>query len=166
VIIKSDDPAYVAAVAQDLARINDTQSGQALLANIGATNIATGRSVTIQKAATVNNTGTGAAQPQNRTNGVGTSSTVNYDPAHWPQPNTRTNAPSDVVLFHEMTHADHNGSGTNQRNNTNRGTPANGYDNDEEFDTIQNENRYRDERGPWPGRPANYHRTDHSGQNS
>lgn len=147
VIIKSTDPAYVDAVASDLARINDTESDKQLLANIGATNLATERTVTIQKAANVNGTGTGAAQPQNRTNGVGTSSTVNYDPVHWPQPSTRTKAPSDVVLFHEMTHADHNGSGTNQRNNTTKGTPANGYDNDEEFNTIQNENTYRDERG-------------------
>jgi plastocyanin len=52
------------------------------------------------------------------------------------------NAPGDVVLFHEMTHAQHNAHGT--RDMTPR---ADNFDNNEEFNTIGPENEYRDERG-------------------
>jgi hypothetical protein len=56
-----------------------------------------------------------------------------------------------------MTHADHAANGT--VDNTPR---TDGYDNNEEFNTIQDENNYRDERGAWPGQPADSHRHDHS----
>ncbi len=157
VVINSTDPAYVDAVASDLATINDTPSGNAMIQNIGSS----GRTVAIQPrdpAGTVLDTGATATNPADRTNGVGTDSNVNYTPSDFPAPGTTTNAPSDVALFHEMKHAEHNAHGTNQRN-----TPrTDGFTNDEEFNTIQDENTYRDERGPWPGRPDDYHRHDHS----
>jgi type VI secretion system secreted protein VgrG len=157
VVINSTDPAYVSAVAQDLAVINDTPSGSAMIQSIGDS----GRTTTIQPrdpAGSVLDTGASATNPADRTNGVGTDSTVSYTPSDFPAPGTTTNAPSDVALFHEMTHAEHNAHGTNQRN-----TPrTDGFTNDEEFNTIQAENQYRDERGPWPGRPDDYHRHDHS----
>lgn len=137
--------------------INDTPSGNAMIQSIGDS----GRTTTIQPrdpAGSVFDTSASAANPADRTNGVGTDSTVNYTPSDFPAPGTTTNAPSDVALFHEMTHAEHNAHGTNQRN-----TPrTDGFTNDEEFNTIQAENQYRDERGPWPGRPDDYHRNDGS----
>ena len=161
VVINSTDPAYVDAVANDLATINDTPIGNAMLTDIGTT----GRTVSIQPrppGTTVLDTGAVGTNPANRTNGVGTDSTVSYNPSDFPAPGTRTNAPSDVALFHEMDHADHNANGTNTRDGRGRGNAANGFTNDEEFDTIQDENQYRDERGPWPGQPADSHRHDHS----
>ena len=65
-------------------------------------------------------------------------------------------------IAQKMKHAEHNAHGTNTRDGHDRGNNANGFHNNEEFDTIQDENQYRDERGPWPGRPADYHRHDHS----
>ncbi len=164
VVIKSDDPAYIDAVANDLATINDTPSGKAMLDNIGAS----GQTTTIESlppGAPVTKTGANATDPAkegDRTNGVGTDTTVQYRPGDFPVPGTATNAPSDVALFHEMKHAEHNANGTNTRDGTDRGNAANGFKNNEEFDTIQDENKYRDERGPWPSQPADYHRHDHS----
>ena len=76
------------------------------------------------------------------TNGTGSDSTVDYNPDQWPDPSTRTKAPGDVILFHELTHADHNSRGTNAQSTTR----ADNFDNDEEFNTIGPENEYRDER--------------------
>jgi uncharacterized protein involved in type VI secretion and phage assembly len=160
-VVIAGDPAYVQAVAGDLAVINDTPSGSAMLSSIDAS----GRTVTMQPrpaGTTVADTETAGANPADRTNGVGTDSTVSYNPSDFPVPGTATNAPSDVALFHEMKHAEHNANGTNTRDGHDRGNNANGFRNNEEFDTIQDENQYRDERGPWPGRPADYHRHDHS----
>ncbi len=161
VVINSTDPAYVDAAAADLARINDTPIGNAMLNGIG-TSV---RTVTIQPrppGTTVLDTGATGTNPANRTNGVGADSTASYNPSDFPAPGTRTNAPSDVALFHEMDHANHNAHGTNTRDGRARGNAANGFTNDEEFDTIQDENTYRDQRGPWPGQPADSHRRDHS----
>ena len=75
-------------------------------------------------------------------NGTGSDSNVDYNPDQWPDPSTRTKPPGDVILFHELTHADHNAAGTSDF------TPrADNFDNNEEFNTIGPENKYRDERG-------------------
>ena len=161
VIINSTDPAYVDAVSSDLSTMNDTPIGHQTLSDIGTS----GRTVTIQPrppGSTILDTGASPANGANRTNGVGTDSTVAYNPSDFPAAGTRTNAPSDVALFHEMDHANHNAHGTNTRDGRGRGNAANGFTNDEEFDTIQDENAYRDQRGPWPGQPADSHRHDHS----
>lgn len=161
VVVNSSDPAYIDAVVSDLATMNDTPSGHNVITGIGDS----GRTVTIQPrppGSTVLNTGASGTNPADRTNGVGTDSTVSYNPTDFPAPGTTTNAPSDVALFHEMDHANHNAAGTNARDGRDRGNAANGFTNNEEFDTIQDENNYRDERGPWPGQPADSHRHDHS----
>jgi hypothetical protein len=87
--------------------------------------------------------------------GTGGDSTVLYSPG---VPAGRTNRPSDVGLFHELTHADHAGHGTVDT------TPrADNFDNNDDFNTIPDDNTYRDQRGPWPGMPAPpaNHRADH-----
>jgi Rhs element Vgr protein len=161
IVVNSTDPAYIDAVVSDFARMNDTPTGHAVITSIGDS----GRTVTVQPrppGTTVLDTGATGTNPGDRTNGVGTDSTVSYNPTDFPAPGTRTNAPSDVALFHEMDHANHNASGTNTRDGHDRGNAANGFTNNEEFDTIQDENDYRDQRGPWPGQPADSHRHDHS----
>ena len=155
VVIKSTDPAYIDAVAADLSTINDTASGKAMLDNLGTS----GKTTTIETLPPNEKftaTGAKATDPSkhgDRTNGAGTATTVQYRPSDWPDNTGRTKAPSDVTLFHEMKHAEHNASGTNQRDNLRNDR----YPNDEEFNTIQSENQYRDERGPWPGMPADSH---------
>ncbi|MCC6716250.1 MAG: type VI secretion system tip protein VgrG [Acetobacteraceae bacterium] len=156
VVINSTDPAYVDAVASDLARINDTPTGNAMLNDIGST----GQTVTIQPrpaGTAVTDTQTVPTNMTNGQNGTGTDSRIEYDPSDFPAPGTTTQAPSDVALFHELDHADHAANG-----NLDMTPRADGYDNNEEFNTIQDENTYRDERGPWPGQPADSHRHDHS----
>lgn len=159
IVINSNDPAYIDAVVQDMAKINDTPVGNALISRIGATNAASGRTVTIQPrdpAKGVSGTGTTADNAENSVNGTGTSTTVNLTPSDFPQASERTHAPSDVVLFHEMTHADHHTRGT--RDPTPRGG---GWRSNEEFNTIPDENQYRQQRGPWPNRPADFIRRNH-----
>lgn len=149
-------PEYQDAVVEDLARMNDTPTGHQVIDNIGGS----GRTVTIADrpaGTSVTDTGTVPANMTDAQNGTGTDSTVHYNPGDFPAPGTTTQAPSDVALYHEMTHADHAANGTIDM------TPrTDGYDNNEEFNTIQDENTYRDQRGPWPGQPADYHRHDHS----
>ena len=160
VIINSTDPAYVDAVASDLARINDTPSGNALITDLGTT----GRTVSINPVTPSPSPPNAFAAPTNGTtaaNGTGSDSNLTYNPGDFPAPvapGYRTQAPGDVWLFHEMTHAQHNAHGTNA---TSSNTHGPGFDNDEEFNTIGPENTYRTERGPWPGMPANPLRADH-----
>jgi hypothetical protein len=162
VVINSRDPAYVEAVAGDLARINDTPTGHNMMHDIATS----GKTVTIEPrppgtsetdTQTLPGTMPGRLDRPDSQNGVGTNSTVQYNPSDYPSPLTTTKAPSDVILFHELTHADHMSQGSVDP------TPrTDGYDFNEEYDTIQDENQYRDERGPWPGQPADSHRHDHS----
>jgi len=73
--------------------------------------------------------------------GKGTNVDVSYNPDDWPDPTTRTKAPGDVILKHEMTHGDHDQKGTYD------GTPRGGnFTTNEEKNTIDPENEYRDER--------------------
>ena len=153
----------------DLATIDQTPSGHALLGRLDNS----GHNVTIQprtppgggQTSYANDVGSrapgtpgtvdGAGNPIPGA-GTGSDSTISYSPGVYPY--GRTNAPGDAALFHEMTHADHAAHGTRDR------TPrADNYDNQEEFNTIQDENQYRGERDPWPGMPAppGNLRTDH-----
>lgn len=74
--------------------------------------------------------------------GRGTDVDVSYNPSDWTGKSMGTNPPGDVILFHEMTHGDHMQQGTYD------GSPGPpGFDTNEEKNTIDPENRYRDERG-------------------
>ncbi|MFI4986532.1 MAG: type VI secretion system tip protein TssI/VgrG [Alphaproteobacteria bacterium] len=74
--------------------------------------------------------------------GAGSDAVTLFDPDQWPDPTSRTKAPADVVLFHELTHADHIAHGT--RDNT---PTHDNYVTREEARTIAAENQYRAERG-------------------
>lgn len=171
IVINSTDPEYIAHVLADLATIGATPEGQRQLADLDSS----GHTITIQpftppagaaaNAAATAGTGTfadlqnahAAGAPVfdgagNRGNdaagnqligtGNGTDSTVDYNPTDWPDPTTRTQAPGDVLLMHELEHANHNAQGTADM------TPrADGFDTNEEFNSIGPENQYRDERG-------------------
>jgi uncharacterized protein involved in type VI secretion and phage assembly len=139
--VDAKDPAYAEAVIQDLSTIAATNSGKALLDSLDAS----GKSVTVRKQNPAPNPPNAFASPTNVTNagnGTGSDSNVDYNPDQWPSPTTRTKAPGDVILFHELQHADHNAQGTRDM------TPRGGnFTNNEEFNTIGPENKYRDERG-------------------
>ncbi len=135
------DPGYQDTVVQQLALMNQTRTGKAMLDRADAS----GHTVTITPETPPSNPPNAHAKPANATNagnGTGTDSTVTYNPNEWPNPVNAPNTPGDVILFHEMTHAEHNSSGT--RDATPR---ADNFDNNEEFNTIGPENQYRDERG-------------------
>jgi len=135
------DAAYQNAVVQQLALINDTATGQAMLTDYAGT----GKTMTIRPLTPPPNPPNAFATPTNgtnATNGTGSDSTVDYNPSQWPNPVNAPNTPGDVILFHEMTHAQHNAHGT--RDMTPR---ADNFDDNEEFNTIGPENAYRDERG-------------------
>jgi hypothetical protein len=164
------DPAYAHAVINDLATIGTTPSGQALLNNLNTSGRTTtiqpmnpppnppnayaqpGNSMPADfQAATPagqpvfdgsGNPINDAAGNQMVGTGTGADTPVNYNPNQWPDPGTRTQAPGDAILFHEMTHAD------NMQQGQYDGTPrADNFDTNEEFNTIGPENQYRDERG-------------------
>src|SRR4026209_377152 len=121
--------------------MNSTKNGKALIDSLDSS----GKSVTIRPLVPAPTPSNAFATPTNGTaaaNGTGSDSTVDYNPGDWPDPSTRTKAPGDVILFHELTHADHNARGT--RDLTPR---ADNFDTNEEFNTIGPENDYRDERG-------------------
>jgi hypothetical protein len=135
------DRAYQDTVVGQLALMNDTRTGNALITDLNAS----GRQTTIRPLTPAPNPPNAFATPTNGTNaanGTGSDSTVDYNPNQWPNPVNAPNAPGDVILFHEMTHAQHNAHGT--RDMTPR---ADNFDTNEEFNTIGPENAYRDERG-------------------
>jgi hypothetical protein len=138
--INSNDPAYIDAVVQDFATMNDTNAGHAMIRNMGAS----GRTATVQAypSETPANAYCTPTNPTTAGDGTGSDSTVQYNPTDWPDPTTPSKAPGDVLLFHEMTHAENNANGV--QDNTPR---TDNFDNQEEFNTIGPENRYRDERG-------------------
>ncbi|MFI5023466.1 MAG: type VI secretion system tip protein TssI/VgrG [Alphaproteobacteria bacterium] len=74
--------------------------------------------------------------------GTGSDAVTLFDPDQWPDPTSRTKAPADVVLFHELTHADHIAHGTRDNAPTH-----DNYLTREEARTIAAENQYRAERG-------------------
>jgi uncharacterized protein involved in type VI secretion and phage assembly len=133
-------PGYQDTVVQQLALMNQTKTGKAMLDDYNGT----GRSMTIaakNPPPSPPNAFATPADPTAAANGTGSNSTIDYNPEQWPNP-TSPNAQGDAVLFHEMTHAQHNAHGT--RDMTPR---SDNFDNNEEFNTIGPENQYRDERG-------------------
>lgn len=140
--VNAKDPAYASAVIADLTTMDNTKTGKALLDSLDSS----GKSVTIRPLVPAPTPSNAFATPTNGTNaanGTGSDSTVDYNPGDWPDPTTRTKPPGDVILFHELTHADHNAKGTNAQSTTR----TDNFHNDEEFNTIGPENKYRDERG-------------------
>lgn len=167
--IDGTDPLYVADVAANLDQIGATTEGASMLSNLDGS----GRQTLIHPyPATV--PPNAFAQPGAGTNqdyadatpngqpvfdgggspindasgnqltgtGKGTDVDVSYNPSDWDGKSIGTNPPGDVILFHEMTHGDHMEQGTYD------GSPGPpGFDTNEEKNTIDPENRYRDERG-------------------
>jgi uncharacterized Zn-binding protein involved in type VI secretion len=80
---------------------------------------------------------------QKKGTGTGADSSIAYNPGEWPYAGYRTDPPGDVGLFHELEHADHNATGTT----ASEGKRGDAFDNDEEYNTINQENDYRDQRG-------------------
>ncbi|MFO1158070.1 MAG: type VI secretion system tip protein TssI/VgrG [Reyranellaceae bacterium] len=135
------DQKYQDTVVSQLALMNDTAKGNALITDYQSTT----KTMTIQPEVPPSNppnSGATAANPTNASNGTGSNSTIDYNPGQWPNPVNAPDVPGDVILFHEMTHADHHAHGT--RDPTPR---TDGFDTNEEFNTIGPENDYRDERG-------------------
>jgi hypothetical protein len=145
------DPNFQRDTLNDIAIIGTTTQGQQTLNNINSS----GNNVTINERppaapGTSPNAGATASNPTNAANGTGTDSTVTYNPNDWPAaagvPGNNSNAPSDVILHHELTHSDHHTNGT--RDGTAR---TDCFTTNEEFNTIGSpngpDNAYRDERG-------------------
>ena len=148
ITVEGADPAFAQAALADIALIGTTKKGQDLLARLDGS----GHNVDIKKRPTKDfNAGTTPTNGPDSNSvatggtGKGTDTTVDYDPSVWPPPKalSPTETPSDVTLFHELTHADHHTHGTRD------GTPrADNFDNQEEFNTISDEQDYRGERTP------------------
>jgi uncharacterized Zn-binding protein involved in type VI secretion len=107
------DAAYAAAVQTALARILPTRSGVEWLRQMGLN----GRAITIQPT-NPPNTPNGFCTPANGTNaanGVGSDSTIDWNPNHHTTdaglPGAQGTPGSDVILAHEMVHALHNANG-------------------------------------------------------
>jgi len=85
-------------------------------------------------------------------NDAGTGSIVTYDPESWPR-TEHPGTPSDVVLAHELNHANNNASGSS-RSAIQEPDPAwhKRWANHEEANTVGVENAYRSERGGVPQR--------------
>ena len=169
-IVVQGNEAYQQAVLGDLATMSQTPSGQTLLNQLQST----GQTTTIRPLVPPANPANAFAQPgtglvsdyQNATpagqpvfdgggnplndasgnqllgTGIGGPSDVQYNPSDWPAPTSASQAPGDVILFHELNHSVH------QENGTYDGTPrTDGFDTNEEFNSIGPENQYRDDRG-------------------
>jgi hypothetical protein len=150
----SRNPNFQRDVLNDLAMIGTTPQGQQTLNNI-QTNPG-GNTVTIVERNNPSDPTNGGATPANfanASNGTGTNSTIDYDPSVYPVANStdsrsQHDTPSDAILHHELTHADHHTHGT--RDGTTR---SDCFTTNEEFNTIGNpggtgpDNTYRRERG-------------------
>jgi type VI secretion system secreted protein VgrG len=163
------DPQFTDKVLNDLGNISSTPSGQARLDTIENS----GHGVTIERIDNGANAeekssndadatkpgvqsfdgGSGTAGPGT---GKGSDSTVKYNPDFspstvGPDPKNPLNppgtVPSDAILFHEMGHSEHGVKG--QQDSTALPTQADGrqFDNNEEKRTVEEENKYRKERG-------------------
>jgi hypothetical protein len=171
VVVQGADRDFAAAALADLALINTTPRGQQMLQSIddsGRTvtiaprppnpadplnaSASAGSNNSWQEVANATpaglpvHGGDGSLAPNNPDGtpmtgtGRGTDATVLYDPSVWPSPE---GTPSDVILEHEMQHADHDANGTYD------GRPhADCFDTNEEFNTIVPENEYRTQRDP------------------
>lgn len=169
-IVVQGNEAYQQAVLSDLATMSQTPSGQNLLNQLNSTGQTTTIRPLTPPANPANafaQPGTGlvsdyqnatpAGQPVfdgngnplndaagNQLIGTGTGgpADIQYNPGDWPSPTSASQAPGDVILFHEMQHAN------NQERGQYDGSPrTDGFDTNEEFNAIGPENQYRDERG-------------------
>ena len=160
----SKDPQFTDKVLDDLGNISSTPSGKARLGTIDGS----GHTVNIeridngknaQEISSNNSDAAKAGAPDfggGTGTGKGSDSTVQYnpdfkpptigpDPAHpLTPPGT---VPSDDILFHELGHTEHGVQG--QQDATPLPTQPDGrqFDNKEEKATVDEENKYRDERG-------------------
>jgi len=167
ITITGYDPMNLARVMRDLRLIASTPSGRALLAARESSKYKldihpkdppdnppnAGAGALDPQAATPAGKGVfdGAGKPINSYwglgsqqigTGEGSDSSLDYNPDQWPGSGYRTDPPGDAILFHEMTHAEHQADGTQDCS-----PRADNYDTNEEFNTIGPENTYRDERG-------------------
>lgn len=85
--------------------------------------------------------------------GAGSGSEIAYDPASFPNANN-PGSPSDVVLAHEMNHSANTAEGGGQAGLKDSDPAWNKkWRNREEKNTVDSENRYREQRGGVPQRP-------------
>jgi RHS repeat-associated protein len=142
------DDKYKNAVKRDLYRIASSRSGRKTLDTIHNA----GHPVTIQDW-DPRRPGN-ACGPHNRgayPPGTGSPSSVFYNPSQQGRP---PGSPPDAGLNHELGHAAHNSTGTN--NKFAPGYPTSGFPNGEEHNNTMNEdNSYRDERGLPPRQDYN-----------
>jgi uncharacterized Zn-binding protein involved in type VI secretion len=145
-IVLKGEPTWTAEVLGDLVKIGSTKTGQRRLTALDAS----GRTVTIEPydgTLRHRNAFCAAVDDKAAQNGRGSDSVVKYDPDFYPPgpgaPPTTTGATRDVILFHELGHAEHNAAGSKSMTKRN-----DDYDNQEEYNTIEpDENDYRAERG-------------------
>lgn len=147
------DEAFRAGAMKDIAKIMQTESGRAMLdeiahsehtTKIGGTNdpdhpVTSGRIPGVP----LDTDGKWKIFKARTDGKTGVDSEISYSPGHTVKSDNDGEFQSDVTLFHELTHAWHNGKGNNYPGE------HNGVDNDEYqavwFDEY-NENRYRAER--------------------
>jgi uncharacterized Zn-binding protein involved in type VI secretion len=146
VTIEDDD--YAAHVLADIAKIASTDVGKERLRRLDQS----GHDVTISPNTDTNKNAFSAAADGNGARDPTKGSDVNiyYTPEEWPPDSraesTGTGAEGDVILFHEMNHADHQTHG--RQASTTRDPAFGDYDNPEEFNSIEgDENKYRRARG-------------------
>lgn len=145
-----DDGDYGAHVLADIAIIGSTNIGKQRLQNLDAS----GKELTIVPNGGEKKNAFSAAKRYEDGNdpavggtGKGTDVEIQYTPEEWrPDPRAETTtsgADGDVVLFHEMTHAEHQ-----QNGKADMSEREDNYHTNEEYNTIEpDENIYRNERG-------------------
>lgn len=142
----SDDD-YAAHVLADIAKIASTDVGKQRLQSLDSS----GKDVTISPNTRTDKQATsGPLDPAAARNGTGSDVDVHYTPEEFPPDpraeSTTTGAEGDVILFHELNHADHQTHGTQA--STTKNPALSPYDNQEEYNSIEpDENKYRDARG-------------------
>jgi hypothetical protein len=155
IIVDGSDPDFAQATLNDLATIGTTQRGQERLRSLEES----GRRVSITSRSNPHDPDNAETHPDNvadalpagqtvvdedgnlvRGTGRGSDSAVEYDPSHWPN-QAHPQSPSDAMLFHELTHADHNAHGEDDQTLSDASTTT------EEARTVDEENQYRFERG-------------------
>jgi uncharacterized Zn-binding protein involved in type VI secretion len=149
------DDDYAAHVLADIAKIGSTDVGKQRLQNLDRS----GKDVTIvpnpgpDKNAHSNPADPAAATRADK-GGTGTGSDVEiqYTPEEWPPDaraeSTTTGAEGDVILFHEMNHADHQTHGQADPTSLANDPTKKQYDNQEEYNSIEgDEQTYRRQRG-------------------
>lgn len=139
------EAAHKLGTIRDLYKIANTKTGQRVLAQIRNNHSTSGVSVTIRNGEPASHTG-GPGQwnrrdPRTGKPGQGFDSDVKYSPGK--NYGDRGNTPSDVVLIHELDHAQRNGSGNNRKDYPNPDPSR--FPNAEEHAAVTTENNYRRE---------------------